>query len=140
MTPQERRTPDILKASRKKRIAAGAGAKVEEINKLLKMHRQMADVMKMMGGAKGRGLGQALGNMFGLGGGMPQPTPEQIEALQKQMGGNLPAGMPAGGGLPPLPPGLAGKGPGLPGLPGLGGTKLPGGLPGLGGFPFGKKK
>jgi signal recognition particle subunit SRP54 len=144
MTPQERKNPDVLKASRKKRIAAGAGAKVEEINKLLKMHRQMADVMKMMGGAKGRGLGQALGSMFGLGGAMPQPTPEQIEALQKQMGGNLPAGLPAGGGLPPLPPGLAGKGPGLPGLPGLGGglggAKLPGGLPGLGGFPFGKKK
>ena len=59
MTPQERRSPDILKASRKKRIAAGAGAKVEEVNKLLKMHRQMADMMKMMGGGKGRGLGQA---------------------------------------------------------------------------------
>src|SRR6185503_19769610 len=37
MTPQERRNPDILKASRKKRVASGAGAKVEEINKLLKM-------------------------------------------------------------------------------------------------------
>lgn len=139
MTPAERKNPDILKASRKKRIAAGAGAKVEEVNKLLKMHRQMADMMKMMGGAKGRGLGQALGNMFGMGGGMPQPTPEQIEALQKQMGGGGPPGFPAGGGsLPPLPPGFAGgKGPALPGLPGLGGPKLPG-LPG--GFPFGKKK
>src|SRR3954453_14224477 len=83
MTRQERKSPDILKASRKKRIAAGAGAKVEEVNKLLKMHRQMADMMKMMGGNKGRGLGQALGNMFGMGGGMPQPTPEQLEALQK---------------------------------------------------------
>ena len=140
MTPQERRSPDILKASRKKRIAAGAGAKVEEVNKLLKMHRQMADMMKMMGGGKGRGLGQALGNMFGLGGGalggMPQPTPEQLEALQKQMGGGaVPPGL--SGGLPPMPPGLAGKGSGLPGLPGLGGAKLPG----LGGgFPFGGKK
>jgi hypothetical protein len=56
MTPKERRNPDILKASRKKRIAAGSGAKVEEVNKLLKMHRQMADVMKMMGGGKGRGM------------------------------------------------------------------------------------
>jgi signal recognition particle subunit SRP54 len=142
MTPRERRSPDILKASRKKRIAAGAGAKVEEVNKLLKMHRQMADMMKMMGGGKGRGLGQALGNMFGMGGGMPQPTPEQIEAMQKQMGGAGSPGLPAGGGgLPPLPPGFAaGKGPGLPGLPGLGGPKLPGGLPGLGGFPFGGKK
>src|SRR6202158_1013375 len=41
MTPQERRHPDLLKNSRKKRIAAGAGTKVEEINKLLKMHRTM---------------------------------------------------------------------------------------------------
>jgi signal recognition particle subunit SRP54 len=137
MTRQERKNPDILKASRKKRIAAGAGAKVEEVNKLLKMHRQMADMMKMMGGAKGRGLGQALGNMFGMGGGMPQPTPEQIEALQKQMGGAVPPGFPGGGGLPAMPAGLGGKGPALPGLPGLGGAKLPG----LGGaFPFGGKK
>ncbi|WP_262029343.1 signal recognition particle protein [Microvirga sp. Mcv34] len=132
MTPAERRNPDILKASRKKRIAAGAGAKVEEINKLLKMHRQMADVMKMMGGGKGKGMAGALGKMFGIGGGggMPQPTPEQIEALQKQMGGKLPdfpGG--AGGALPPMPKGL----------PGLGAGKIPG-LPGIGGFPFGKKK
>ncbi len=139
MTPAERRNPDILKASRKKRIAAGSGSKVEEINRLLKMHRQMADMMKAMGQNKRGGLAGALGNMFGLGGGMPQPTPEQIEALQKQMGGNLPPGFPggAGGGLPPMPPGLTGgKG---PALPGLGGAKIPG-LPGLGGFPFGKKK
>src|SRR5688572_23052645 len=138
MTKAERKNPDILKASRKKRIAAGAGAKVEEVNKLLKMHRQMADMMKMMGGAKGRGLGQALGNMFGMGGGMPQPTPEQIEALQKQMGGSgMAPGFPSGGGLPPMPAGLGGKSPALPGLPGLGGAKLPG----LGGgFPFGGKK
>jgi signal recognition particle subunit SRP54 len=144
MTPKERRNPDLLKASRKKRIAAGSGTKVEEVNKLLKMHRQMADMMKMMGGGKGRGLGAALGNMMGFGGGMPQPSPEQIAALQKQMGGQLPPGMAGGGALPPLPPGLGGggRGPGLPGLPGLGGPKLPGGLPGLGGFPFGggKKK
>jgi signal recognition particle subunit SRP54 len=138
MTPAERRNPDILKASRKKRIAAGAGAKVEEINKLLKMHRQMADVMKMMGGGKGKGMAGALGKMFGIGGGaggmggMPQPTPEQIEALQKQMGGKLPDFPGGAGGLPPMPKGV-------PGLPGLGGGKIPG-LPGIGGFPFGKKK
>ena len=52
MTPHERRNPDLLKASRKKRIAAGSGTKVEDINKLLKMHRGMADMMKAMGGAK----------------------------------------------------------------------------------------
>src|SRR5215203_847723 len=142
MTAKERKNPDLLKASRKKRIAAGSGTKVEEVNKLLKMHRQMGDMMKMMGGAGGkRGLGQALGNMFGLGGGaggMPQPSPEQLAALQKQMGGA--GGMP-GGGLPPMPPGLGGPGrpAGLPGLPGLGGPQMPG-LPGLGGFPFGGKK
>ena len=97
----------------------------------------MADMMKAMGGGGKRGLGGALGNLFGLGGGMPQPTPEQIAALQKQMGGaGLPPGLPSGGGLPSLPPGLGGGGKGA--LPGLGGPKLPG----LGGFPFGggKKK
>src|ERR671927_1092100 len=52
MTPKERRNPDVLKASRKKRIAAGSGTKVEELNRLLKMHRGMADMMKAMGGAK----------------------------------------------------------------------------------------
>src|SRR5271167_1675494 len=52
MTPGERRNPDILKASRKKRIAAGSGTRPEDINRLLKMHRTMADVMKAMGGAK----------------------------------------------------------------------------------------
>ena len=145
MTPKERRNPDLLKASRKKRIAAGSGTKVEEVNKLLKMHRQMADMMKMMGGAGGkRGLGAALGNMFGLGGGMPQPTPEMLAEMQRKMGGGGMPGMPGGGGLPPLPPGLGGKGPALPGgLPGLGGPKMPG-LPGLGGpfnpFGGGKKK
>ncbi|APF36576.1 signal recognition particle protein [Chelatococcus daeguensis] len=138
MTPKERRNPDILKASRKKRIAAGSGTKVEDVNKLLKMHRQMADVMKMMGKGGRGGMGGALGKMFGLGGGMPQPTPEMLEQLKGQLPGGLPETMPGGaGGLPPLPPGGFGA-PKLPGLPGLGG-KGPG-APGLPGFPFGKKK
>src|SRR5690349_23934669 len=71
MTPQERRNPDVLKASRKRRIAAGSGTKPEDINKLLKMHRTMADVMKAMGrtaGAK-RGPMAGLANMLGFGGG-----------------------------------------------------------------------
>ena len=130
MTPQERRDPDILKNSRKKRIAAGSGTKAEEINRLLKTHRQMADVMKMMGKGGKRGPLAGLANMFGIGGGgMPQPTPEMIEEMQKKM--------PGGGGLPPMPPGGFPKGlPGLPGgLPGLG----PKG-PGFPGFPFGGKK
>ena len=63
MTPQERRNPDVLKASRKRRIAAGSGTKPEDINRLLKMHRTMADVMKAMGGAK-RGPMAGLANML----------------------------------------------------------------------------
>ena len=77
MTPQERRNPDILKASRKKRIAAGSGVTVEYVNRLLKQHRQMADMMKAMGGGGGkRGMMGKLGQMMGLGGGMPMPTPD----------------------------------------------------------------
>src|SRR5438270_9269293 len=129
MTVKERRQPDILKASRKKRIAAGSGTKVEDINRLLKMHRTMADLMKAMGGGK-RGPMGALGNLFGLGGGMPKP--EDLAKLAQGMPGGLPSSMP--GGLPGLPPNFSGGN--LPGLPGLGGK-----LPGLGGTPApGKKK
>ena len=49
MTPKERRSPKILDGKRKRRIAAGSGTKPEDVNRLLKMHRQMADMMKMMG-------------------------------------------------------------------------------------------
>ena len=137
MTRAERRNPDILKASRKKRIASGSGTKVEDINKLLKMHRQTADMMKQMGQAK-RGPMAGLAQMFGMGGGMPQPTPEMIEqARAMQGGGGLPP-FPGAGGLPPQPPAgfpAGGKSP----LPGLA-PKLPG-MPGLSAFnPFGGKK
>jgi signal recognition particle subunit SRP54 len=134
MTPAERRNPDLLKASRKRRIAAGSGTKPEDINKLLKMHRTMADVMKAMGGGK-RGPMAGLANMLGLGGGFGgMPSPEQMAKLAEKMPGGLPPNMP---GLPPNFPGLPGAG--LPGgLPGVG-PKLPGGLPP--GFPgLGKKK
>ena len=137
MTPQERRNPDILKASRKKRIAAGSGVTVEYVNRLLKQHRQMADMMKMMGGANAkRGMMGKLGQMMGLGN-MPMPTQEEIEALQKQAGGAGAPGQPPGlPGLPPAPPPGAFNLP--PQFPGLGGAKLPG----LGGVfnPFGGKK
>jgi signal recognition particle subunit SRP54 len=148
MTKEERANPDILKHSRKKRIAAGSGTDAAEINKLLKMHRGMADMMKAMGG-KGKGAGMMRGLMgglaskMGLGGmvpgggmaGMPDLSkmdPKQLEALKKQaevagLGGGMPGRLP--GGLPGLPGGGL---PGLPGgmkLPGLGG---PGVLPGLG--------
>ena len=49
MTKKERVEPDMINGSRRKRIAAGAGVEVSEVNKLLKMHRQMADMMKKMG-------------------------------------------------------------------------------------------
>jgi len=129
MTPQERRNPDILKASRKKRIAAGSGTTPERINKLLKMHRGMADMMKAMGGAK-RGPLASLGQMMGFGAG-GVPTPEQMAEIAKNMpGAPLPPGMP-GSTLPPTMPNLP---PSIPGLPGLGSPKFPGlpGLPGLG--------
>ena len=134
MTPKERRNPDLLKNSRKKRIVAGSGTKVEELNKLLKMHRGMADMMKAMGGAK-RGPMAGLANMLGMGGGMP--SPEQMAEMAKNMPGG---GAGAPGGLPPSMPKLPTNFPGLPGgLPGLGG--LGGRPPGLGGFPgLGKKK
>jgi signal recognition particle subunit SRP54 len=120
MTPQERRHPDVLKASRKRRIAAGSGTKPEDINRLLKMHRTMADVMKSMGGGK-RGPMAGLANMLGLGGtGGGMPSAEDMAKLASKM--------PGGGGLPPNLPGLPPNFPGLPGaLP-----KLPPGFPGLG--------
>src|SRR5215213_6903133 len=142
MTAKERKSPDVLKASRKKRIAAGSGTKVEDVNKMLKMHRSMADVMKAMSMGPKRGAMAGLANMLGLGGGMP--SPEQMQEMAKRMPGGMPPGMPGGmpggapgGGLPPTMPGLPPKFPGGgPLLPGLGGKP-----PGLGGFPgLGKKK
>jgi signal recognition particle subunit SRP54 len=132
MTPKERKTPDLLKASRKKRIAAGSGTRVEDINRMLKMHRTMADVMKAMGGGK-RGPMAGLANMLGLGSGMP--SAEDMAKLAEKMPGGVP-GMPGAAGLPPTMPGLPPKFPGAgPLLPGLGAK------PGLGGFPgLGKKK
>ncbi|MCB1411103.1 MAG: signal recognition particle protein, partial [Rhodobacteraceae bacterium] len=96
------------------RIAAGAGLDVAELNKLLKMQRQMADVMKKMG--KGGMLKQAMKSMFGKNPDMADiqkqmADPEAMKAAQMAMG--------RGGGLP-----------------GLGGG-LPGGLSGLG---LGKKR
>jgi signal recognition particle subunit SRP54 len=113
MTKTERRNPKLLNASRKKRVASGSGTSVQEINRLVKMHRQMADMMKAMG--KKRGL---LGSLFG--GGPPPEMPAE--------------GTPPQGKLPPFPPG------GLPGLPG-GFPGLPGGIPrGLPGLPGSKKR
>ena len=115
MTKRERANPALLQASRKKRIAAGAGQDVSELNKLLKMHRQMSDAMKKLGkmGKKGM-LRGGLGALFGKGGGMPGMPggpggmdQASLEAAARQMGagGNLP-----GLGGADLPPGLSGFG------------------------------
>jgi signal recognition particle subunit SRP54 len=134
MTPKERRNPDLLKASRKKRVAAGSGTKVEDINRMLKLHRGMADMMKAMATTR-RGPMAGLAGMLGLGSGMP--SPEQMQKLAEKMPGGVPPGLgPGAPGLPPRMPGLPPAFPGGPPLPGLGGKP-----PGLGGFPgFGKKK
>lgn len=68
MTPQERRKPEIIKASRKKRIAAGAGVTVQEVNQLLKQFEQSRDVMKMM---KKGGMAKMMRAFRGLGGKFP---------------------------------------------------------------------
>ncbi|GAB4306977.1 MAG: signal recognition particle protein [Roseovarius sp.] len=111
MTRKERANPAILQASRKKRIARGAGLEVSELNKLLKMHRQMADVMKKLG--KGGMLRQAMRGLFGKG--APGPgdpaagmDPRALEQAARQLGGGR--GLPGAGGGLQLPPGLSGFG------------------------------
>jgi signal recognition particle subunit SRP54 len=102
MTKKERANPDLLQASRKKRIAAGAGLEVQELNRLLKQHKQMADVMKKMG--KGGGMKQMVKQFMGKGG-MPDPskmTPEQLEEAAKGMR----QGLGQGGGFPGMPRGM----------------------------------
>ncbi|HKX78965.1 MAG TPA: signal recognition particle protein [Novosphingobium sp.] len=95
MTPKERSRPELLNAKRKIRVANGSGTQVQDVNKLLKMHMEMAKAMKQirkMGGLKG------LGALFG--------------------GGGLDAAMPG------LGQGMGGTG-GMKGLPGLGGSGAP---------------
>ena len=139
MTPKERRAPKVLDAKRKRRIAAGSGTRVEDINKLLKQHRQMADMMRAMG--KNRGM---MARMFGMGGGggpseaemadmqseLAKLDPKALAQLPSDLKDALPKGLPGlGGGGTPRLPGLGGGG-----LPGLGGS-----VPKFPGFP-GKKK
>jgi signal recognition particle subunit SRP54 len=114
MTKKERANPLILQASRKKRIAAGSGMDVSDLNKLLKMHRQMSDMMKKMGKmGKGGMLKQAMKGMFGKGGASPeemmgQMDPKALEQAAKALGGK--GGLPGLGGGMGLPPGLSGFG------------------------------
>jgi signal recognition particle subunit SRP54 len=117
MTKEERKKPDILAASRKRRIAAGSGVDVAEVNRLLKQHRQMADAFKMMSKGGGRGFAQ-MAQMLGGGGGgggmdrlknlgggkMPMPSQAEIEemAAKLQQGGG--PKLPGLGGLPGFNP------------------------------------
>lgn len=119
MTPQERKHPTLIKASRKKRIAAGSGMGVQDVNKLLKMHRQMADMMKKFGKSGMKGLMNQIGGGMGgkgMGQGMPDITPEMLGNMQKQRRGKLPGELayPSAKDLPGL----------TDGLPGLGGPKI----------------
>jgi signal recognition particle subunit SRP54 len=85
MTPKERRMPDLIKASRKQRIAAGSGVSVADVNKLLKQHQQMETMMKRM--KKMGGIGALMGGGGALPPGMKMP-------------GGLPGGLPGRGGFP----------------------------------------
>jgi len=91
MTPKERINPKLMNSKRKKRVAAGSGTSVQEVNKVMKMHQEMGRAMKQikkMGGLKG------LAAMFGGGGGPMGGMPGGMGA---GMGGGLGGAM---GGLP----------------------------------------
>ncbi|NNM78690.1 signal recognition particle protein [Sphingomonas sp. ID1715] len=101
MTPKERSKPELINAKRKIRIAKGSGTTVQDVNKLLKMHQEMANAMKKikkMGGLKG------LAAMFGKGGGLGD-MPGGMGQMLGGAGGKLPGGLPGlgGAGLPPIP-------------------------------------
>src|SRR6185503_17177114 len=88
MTAFERRSPKVMNASRKRRVAAGSGTKVEEINRLLKMHLQMADMMKKMGRNPGM-----FGRMFGDGPAVPDEA--ELQRLQSELAGIDPNALPS---------------------------------------------
>ncbi|WP_295705514.1 signal recognition particle protein, partial [uncultured Brevundimonas sp.] len=120
MTKAERKKPDLLNASRKKRIAAGAGVDVQDVNRVLKQHRQMADMVKSMARGGPKKMQQMAAMLGGLGGGMGGPDLNRLKAMG---GGKMPE--PSADELKAIQDRFAG----------LGGGQLPGGLPGLPGFP-----
>ena len=71
MTPKERTKPDLIKATRKRRIAAGAGVQVQDVNRLLNEFGQMQDMMKKMRGGGLMKMMKKLGGMKGMPGGFP---------------------------------------------------------------------
>jgi len=80
MTPKERRNPELIQGSRKRRITRGSGCEVQDLNRLLKQHKQMQKMMKkmkgggmekMMRGLGGKGGPGGAGGMGGPPGGMP---------------------------------------------------------------------
>ncbi|MDP3315166.1 MAG: signal recognition particle protein [Devosia sp.] len=152
MTPKERANPDLLNAKRRIRIANGSGTKVEDVNKLMKQHRQMADMMKKvskggMGALSGMFGGQMGGKIPGMGN-MPSPEnmdPKELEQLARRMGID-PASIPQQAAAPKqlapnkLPTDVGQLLKSGSGLPGLGSASRFPGLPGLGGGFVPKKK
>ena len=103
MTPAERRKPDLINGSRKRRIATGSGTQIQDVNRVLKQHGQMEKMMKKLSSPSGM-----MKMMRGM------------KGMMGQGGGGMPPGMGGMGG-----PGGAG---GMGGLPGPGGFKLPDGF------------
>jgi signal recognition particle subunit SRP54 len=75
MTPLERRRPELIQGSRKRRITKGSGTQVQDLNRLLKQHKQMQKMMKKMKGGGMEKMMRGMGGMMGGGGGMPPGMP-----------------------------------------------------------------
>jgi len=103
MTPEERRSPEIINGSRRVRIAKGSGTTVPDVNRLVKQFSEMQRMMKQMGGMAGKKSGKK--------GKPPKMNPVKMAKAMKQMGAGDLSGL------------------GLPGQPGLPGQKNPGAFP-----------
>ena len=119
MTKAERAAPQIMNASRRRRIAEGSGTSVQDVNKLCKQQQDMQTMMKRM---KKMGMGKMMGMMRGMMGDRDQMLLDE-QIAEEAAAGTLPnlGANPFAGGMPK----------GLPGLGGMGGF---GGMP-MGGFP-----